>query len=202
MTADAPPPDPIDPLRQEIAILRQQIADLTQAIGALDERIAPRQRWDDPADPPAPASPAGYPILPRAWPVRFGHIAPPDHFLGSGWWPREDWGVWGTGTSRLCFSLPPDYDARHAVLALAIQAFIPAGGPLPKLDVVANGYFLGSHLLRRAHHKLRLKLPASAIASPDIVLELRYDRPISAADADVSADGRPLGIGLIAIELL
>lgn len=203
MTAEAPSArDPIDALREEIGMLRQQVADLTRAIGTIDERMGPHRRWDDPAAPPAPASPAGYPILPREWPVRFGHIAPPDHFLATGWWPREGWGVWGTGVSHICFSLPPDHDKRHAVLALSVQAFIPPGSESPGLDVTVNGYFLGRHILSRAHQKLRLKLPASAIASSDIVMELRYDRPTSAADAGMGIDDRSLGIGLISMELL
>jgi hypothetical protein len=206
MTKPATPTPPIEALRAEVRALRGalaqshgQVAQLIETVAALTARLAPIAD-DNPSLPRASA--AGFPIVPRDWPLRFGRIAPIDQFLTTGWWPPEEWGVWSKEASQLSFALPPECHGQAVTLALSLRAFVPPGAESPSVDFVVNGYFMGSHVLRRPYQRLRLRLPASCTASGDLVLQIAYDNPTSAAEAGIGIDERSLGVGLVMLEIL
>lgn len=164
-----------------------------------------REQSPDGVDP-ARWSAAGFPIAPRNRPVAFGLDHPPgdgpvEDYLVSGWWAREAWGVWGKDTGQTLRFALDDYRGGYVTLHLTVQAFIPPGSERPAVDISANGYFLGSHVLGSAPQTLRLRLPPSCIGVGDIILLLQHDNLLSPAALDLSADERMLGIGLLSFAM-
>lgn len=189
-------------LRDELTYMRYQMARIVESVDMLHGRLGSPERQDFIQEAPFPVSPIGYPVLPRQWPVRFGQIAAPDHFLATGWWPREDWGVWSKGVSQLCFSLASDHAARPVHLRLTVQAFSPADRERQELCVTANGYCIGRYTLRGAIQILKIRLPVDCIGNGDIAIELRVEHSLSPQEAEASVDARTLGVGLIMLEML
>lgn len=191
----------IDGLRRTIGQSRRQLTTLLEAVTAIQDRLAPVPAASLP-QPPVPMSAAGFPILPRAWQVHFGPIAPVDHFLTSGWWPREDWGVWSKGRSQLSLSIPTDQAGRQVMLALTLRAHIPEGTEPPSVDIVVNGFYLGTHMLKRVVQTLKLRLPPACTASADMVIQLDCDGDLPDPEIAIGIEERPLRVGLVMMELL
>ncbi len=207
--------DRIRQLETELAAANARLDSMTGTIDRLGQRLAslygqlsmPGHMIPSTHQTPAPTefamSASGFPFLPRNSVVRFDTIAPGQFFLGAGWWPQEDWGVWGKGESQsLRFCLDQSYVGGYVDAALTLRAFIPPDRPMPKLQIVANGYLLGSYALRGAEQRLKVRIPPACIGDGNIFLHLHFkDAAIPAAVID-SIDERMLGIGLIELEIL
>ncbi|MCP1468498.1 hypothetical protein J3E64_000165 [Sphingobium sp. OAS761] len=172
----------------------------------LGELHVRRREHDATAHDPARWSPGGFPLLPRNRPVQFGidreeEGLAPDDFLASGWYARENWGVWGRDAVQAIRFSAADYHGGYLDLQLTLRSFVPPGGSLPDVDISANGYFLGSHRIGNAARVYRLRLPPSCVGDGDILIQLRHDSPQIPAKGDVLRDNRILGIGLVALSV-
>ena len=150
-------------------------------------------------------SPAGFPVLPRNAPVHFGSDrtdgpGDPDAYLASGWFARESWGVWGRDAIQTLRFALEDWRGGYASVNLALQCFVPPGGPQPQVDITANGYFLGVFHPGTMPAMAKLRLPPSCIGDGDILLQLTHDAPLSPSARGQAADDRILGVGLVTLD--
>lgn len=171
----------------------------------LNEAHARRRADGAPADGKTHWSDAGFPIIPRNLPVDFGTLRDneavnPDDFLASGWYAREAWGVWGRDSVQALRFALEEYRGGYATVNLALQCFVAPGIDHHSVDILANGYFLGSHKLGAAAQRVSLRLPPSCVGDGNILLQIQHDAPQSPAAADVSADTRILGVGLVSLD--
>lgn len=147
----------------------------------------------------------GFPILPRNWPVHFGadrddgELAA-DDFLAGGWFGRESWGVWGHDTIQTLRFALEEYRGGYATVHLGLRCLVPPGMDRPGIDILANGYFLGSHKLGPGGRVITLRLPPSCIGGGNILLQLRHDAAISPASIGAAPDDRIIGVGLTTLD--
>jgi hypothetical protein len=144
------------------------------------------------------------PLLGREW-LDFGHDGLGGSALLEGWSEPEEWGVWSVAKScslRLYLSQRPIQPIRVEFVARASLA-----PQHPRLDVVAEvgdtapqamSFAIGSEAGRRF-----LTLDPAAVAfDGSVTIGFRLSAPRSLADLGISADVRPLGIGLEKLRLL
>lgn len=155
---------------------------------------------------PSPAatdrwSETGYPLLERGQGAGIGYELPMDDFLATGWWPVENWGVWGRdGNHSLRFHIP-NHSHGYVGVHLTLRTFVAPGHERPRIAITANGYFLGHFHIGTKAQKLSLKLPPSSIDKGDVILAFEHSAPHSPASLGVGEDCRPLGVGFIALSL-
>lgn len=188
--ADAPTTDArIAWLEARVRELETALARASGAPDATDDATA--ARW----------SATGYPFLERGQGVGVGHDLPPDDFLATGWWPAEDWGVWGRDAQHSLRFHIPDHAHGYVSVRLTLRAFVAPGHERPQVSITANGYFMGHFHLSATAQTLALKLPPSAIDQGDVILHLEHSDPRSPASIGIGADIRPLGVGFVALFL-
>lgn len=145
-------------------------------------------------------SSAGYPSLPPRQLVSFDGELDPRHFLVSGWWDAEGWGVWGRDGRHSVRLHIPGHSGGYVELHLTVRAFVAPGGGQNGVSISANGYFLGAFILNDATpQKLVLRLPPSSIDAGNVILYLHCSNPVSPAEAGVSDDRRTLGVGFVSM---
>lgn len=144
---------------------------------------------------------AGFPLIERNWPIRFGVEGDGADYLAGGWWDAEPWGIWGRADRQALRFALEDYRGGYVELTLTVQGFATPDAQRPTVDFTANGYFLGSHSLRPDPHGLKLRLPPACIGEGEIALHMKVSATASPASAGISEDDRELGVGLLAIDI-
>ncbi|MGE4323665.1 MAG: hypothetical protein AB7E60_11640, partial [Sphingobium sp.] len=109
-------------------------------------------------------SEVGFPRIARGQAVTFEEGGDGTPFLGAGWWPQEGWGVWNKGVSELRMHAD-EYGGGSLDVSLTLQSMGLSGAPKPAVSIVANGYFIGKYEAGRPDQIVRLRIPASALAS-------------------------------------
>ncbi|WP_313330387.1 hypothetical protein [Sphingobium yanoikuyae] len=147
-------------------------------------------------------TPGGFPYLTRHTPIFFAEGQNVGLYLFSGWWPQEQWGVWGKEDQHcLRFALDASYAGGFIDIILQVQGFPTPDMEEEQISAVANGYFLGHFTLRSHPRRIRLRMTPSCINNGDIFLQLQHSGPIKPSDRLNSPDHRPLGLGLISLEI-
>jgi hypothetical protein len=150
-----------------------------------------------PVEPPRP-------LLAREW-LEFGYDGLGGEALLEGWSEPEAWGVWSIAKScrlRLFLSQRPIQPARVELVCRAalaanhtqLEAECRVGDTAPQVLNFAVGSSSGRRFLTIA--------PAAVAFDGSITVAIRLSEPRSPADLGVSADVRPLGIGLEKIRLV
>lgn len=126
-----------------------------------------------------------------------------ERLLASGWWAAEAWGVWsGSGGGTLI--IPSEVLRLAKSLSFTFSAFARPGQSR-RVNVLLDGEPLGDLELGRQQRTAEFLLPRGAVldnSSMSSRLELRLDgRRLTPASLGESADRRPLGIGLVRIEV-
>ena len=203
----------IEEMRQRLATLEQMTAaiigriDQLQHLAELSFAETHARRRDDATKPQGQSSwsSAGFPLIPRNIPVFFGTLrdnqtVDVDDILVRGWYTREEWGVWGQDSIQELRFAMDGYGGGYATVHLALQCFVPPGMSHQNIDILANGYFLGSFDLPGGLQIIKLRLPPSCICNGDILLQTQQDKTFSPAAFSDSLDTRVLGIGLISLD--
>lgn len=162
----------------------------------------PHPAMDHLVPPPWGMSAEGFPFLPRGESLNLWHDNPAARiFLAASWWGQEPWGVWGKGAQHMLrFALDNSYHGGYVDIALTVQSLVVDNDP-PGLELVANGYFIGRHLLRSRVHRIVARIPPSCITDRNICLQLIHQRPAVPSEMGLGVDSRELGLGLIAMEI-
>ncbi|WHO39985.1 hypothetical protein PMI04_005160 [Sphingobium sp. AP49] len=207
----------MEQLRMDVALLRQTLMQNEQRLHAMEAQIATMQdQWDltkvaprsnlDDADicdiNHIEMTPGGFPYLARHTPIFFADGQNVGLYLFGGWWPQEQWGVWGKEDQHcLRFALDSSYVGGFIDVILNVQGFPVPNMEEAQISATANGYFLGHFTLRSHPRRLRLRMTPSCIGNGDIFLQLQHSGPIAPGDMLNSPDQRPLGLGLISLEI-
>jgi len=138
-------------------------------------------------------------------PLRFGTDGYGALYATGSWAAPEDWGMWQLGTEAgLRMRLqPPTQDA----LVVTLDTRMLVGSKLPerRLRVECNGAIVADVTYSQAApaRQLRLDIPRGLIGE-DGVLALRFEvtPPATPLSAGVSADARPLALGLSQLEIV
>lgn len=122
----------------------------------------------------------------------------------SGPWSAEAWGAWTTGqTAHLVLPLP--YVPRNDLILVGlVKAYVNERNPRQEIEVLANGRTIDRWVFRdRNRHKKRTIIPASCLgefaAKPLLRITFQVKNPVSPAELKLSADPRPLGLGVYEI---
>ncbi|MCI4588530.1 hypothetical protein MOK15_00205 [Sphingobium sp. BYY-5] len=172
----------------------------------LNEALARRQTNTSRPETASLWSPAGFPFLPRNYPVHFGTERPFDYrdaqdYLASGWYDMEPWGIWGRDTVQTLRFALEEHHGGYVTVHLTLLALIPLGGNKVNVDISANGYFLGSFRVGPLPQLVQLRLPPSCVDGGDILLQLRPETTHSPASIGLAPDGRILGVGLVSLDV-
>lgn len=185
-----------DPLEQA----RREIADLQFALESCRAHLAAAQGS---ADPNAfqPCSLEGFPYLARGHAVTMGSDSGNAIFLADGWWPAEEWGVWGRDARHLIrFALGDGYAGGYVSLVLTMHSLALPAMEAPTVAVIANGHFIGRATLGGLPRRHSFALSPSALGAGNVVIQLEHDRPTSPSSEGLGIDGRVLGVALTALE--
>lgn len=130
------------------------------------------------------------------------------HYLSVGWHQLEPWGTWsGADTTSLLGYIFPDIPD-HLYLRLSAIGFVLKEHPKLDVDVYVNNKFIQTLAFDPTNSKQEVTIPLDAstmstIKSADglIKISFRNKSIASPASLGISADTRPLGIGLKWIRL-
>ncbi|MFC3440466.1 hypothetical protein ACFOKF_04490 [Sphingobium rhizovicinum] len=194
---------------QRLAALEGQMRDLGSQVGrvhhfaemVLNEVHA--RRRDRQADDNGGRrwSEAGFPLIERNWPIRFGIGGDGADYLAGNWWEPEYWGLWGReDTHAIRFALE-SYRGGYVEVNLTLIGLVGASAQRPTVEFTANGYFLLAHTLRPDEHTLKLRLPPACIGEGDVALYMKINPAISPQALGINEDDRVLGVGLISLDI-
>ncbi|NCT66832.1 MAG: hypothetical protein GXC76_04205 [Rhodanobacteraceae bacterium] len=191
-----------------------KLAALTGALGAALPQpplVSPDRRWwlfplDDCCSPGAGTRDAEsvFTYAADGTPITFGRGGRGGLYRAGGWDALEDWGVWSLGSvARLRLRLAPR-PAEPLALTLDAHVLLGPNARTRRLVLEGNGRVLGDlrFALDAPPPTLRFELPDDLIGA-DGLLELRFRvSPVTTPRAaGVNADGRPLGVGLVALAI-
>jgi hypothetical protein len=124
------------------------------------------------------------------------------NYLRSGWSQAEDWGVWSDGpTATVVLADAALAGKPNVELAIEARGFVKQGQTNQRVHVRVNGVDAGELLLGWDITSTSLAIPAEALKSSLLQIELVPETPISPATAGISSDQRLLGIGLKSLQL-
>jgi hypothetical protein len=123
-------------------------------------------------------------------------------YLLSGWSQAEDWGVWSDGpiaTMQLTDTVLAGKSS--AELVIEARGFVTQSQPTQRVRVRVNGADAGELLLGWDITSTTLQVPAEALKSSPLKIEMVPENPISPTTTGTSSDKRLLGVGLKSLQL-
>ncbi|KLD79088.1 hypothetical protein Y886_06500 [Xanthomonas hyacinthi DSM 19077] len=120
-------------------------------------------------------------------------------FMGKGWYPAEEQGVWSQAASARIGGETPECPAHGFRFTLEFVPFITPANPQIAIRATANGTELGQHVFDKGMPSTAtFDVPCTAVANGRLDLTFGIDGYISPLKAGVSGDGRELGVYLTA----
>jgi hypothetical protein len=120
----------------------------------------------------------------------------------SGWSQAEDWGVWSDGPIATVLLTDVALAGKGNVeLVIEARGFVYQGQPKQRVRVRVNGADAGELLRGWDITSTSLQVPAEALKSSLLQIELVPETPMSPATSGISFDKRLLGIGLKSLQL-
>jgi hypothetical protein len=143
----------------------------------------------------APGMMADMPVLvERSYTMASGEAG--TGFLMQGWSHPESWGIWSVGPEATLALPPPPPGEEGRRLGLRVMGFGPRAGEQQPVTVLVDGKPVATWMLGDLQASVQwLDTPAAGK-----VLTFRFADPTSPAARGMSADPRPLAMGLISLQ--
>lgn len=124
-------------------------------------------------------------------------------YLVFGWSQPESWGTWSEGDESWLVLELADKPKQDLILRLQGHAFINDKHPSQEIEIWVNGQLIGVLLYRLPARveEWKMVIPKALIQDHLVRLRLLFKNPISPREVGINADGRRLGLGLIALQL-
>lgn len=138
-------------------------------------------------------------------PLRFGAGLETSAYLADGWWPPESWGIWAESSeARLILPLAAQPGDGGLILELNGTGFVVEGAETRAYEVLLGDKLLDEFTLTHPNNSFtrRIEIQAALIPQDNVlVLTLHTDQLVSPESVNHSTDPRPLGLGLLGLEL-
>jgi hypothetical protein len=135
----------------------------------------------------------------------FSQSHPGSIYLGGGWLPQENWGVWSGGTDATIF-LPLNAKQASKILVEA-KPLLSTSHPKQAVEIKINGIPTNSVILTAdSGGKFAVVIPAKVKEQlkrkPLLKLQLHFPDAARPVDIGINSDERKLAIGLVALTVL
>lgn len=120
-------------------------------------------------------------------------------YIGAGWYGLEPWGIWSAQEESEIKILLPEINHSGFNFTVTMQAFTPPSLPAQMVSITVNGIGLGATIFypESGQKTTTVFIPNELISTQCITIGFKVLRLTSPIEANISADNRPLGIGLI-----
>jgi len=125
--------------------------------------------------------------------------------FGSGWWQSENWGTWSRSIESYAY-LEPNIPAKieEFILRINFNSLRDEKAKGVDISIFVNGKlsFEGVNLDHAKSHSIDLKVAGHSANKGKLAIKFVVNKLIVPAITNGVEDSRPLGIGLISVELL
>ena len=121
------------------------------------------------------------------------------NYIGMGWHNEEPWGRWTAEPSAELLFFPPM--GKPQWLILNLKTIISPSHLATHLEIWNDDSKLGTFTLQNPiDNEVKIPISHDRIQNNLFVIKLRVTNPITPAQAGISADTRPLGVGIVSAE--